>query len=259
MSECSHVVVILFSARLHQMLPLTWLDVMAAVCWFCSSLWFSMWLALAAADSGRMTQIRSPETMPQDDRVWPASNRSSEPFRDKLNSASALREKHKTLFHFREVKSAACTVIWGGMMMWKKNYIRVLTWVHENTKRSPWCDRWAPSNWDLLPVTPPCWSAGWSEHVASYCTWQMYDMNTLRNNDRELKQLLLIYYNYIQHWFNHWYWAELQYPSCFYLYIYTHINCPHTCGHITSYNIFICSCCLFDYYKQTGLTFWERS
>lgn len=58
------------------------MDVMATVCWFCSSLWFSAlpggeslelltvdFAAPAAADSGRMTQIKSPETMPQDDRV----------------------------------------------------------------------------------------------------------------------------------------------------------------------------------------------
>lgn len=44
----------------------------------------------AAADSGRITQTRSPETMPQDDRVCPVSDRSSEPFRDKLKSVSAL-------------------------------------------------------------------------------------------------------------------------------------------------------------------------
>lgn len=46
--------------------------------------------AVAAADSGRITQTRSPETMPQDDRVCPVSDRSSEPFRDKLKSVSAL-------------------------------------------------------------------------------------------------------------------------------------------------------------------------
>lgn len=46
--------------------------------------------AAAAADSGRITQTRSPETMPQDDRVCPVSDRSSEPFRDKLKSVSAL-------------------------------------------------------------------------------------------------------------------------------------------------------------------------
>lgn len=47
-------------------------------------------VAAAAADSGRITQTRSPETMPQDDRVCPVSDRSSEPFRDKLKSVSAL-------------------------------------------------------------------------------------------------------------------------------------------------------------------------
>lgn len=205
------------------MLPLTWLDAMAAFCWFCSSLWFSARSAPAATDSGRMTLIRSPETMPQDDRVWPASDRSSEPFRDTLNSDSALRDKHKTLFHF--------TVTWPGMMMWKENYIRVLTWVHENTKCSPWYDLWAPSNWDLLPVTPPCWSAGWCEHVASCCTWQKYNMNRLRNNNQELQQLFLIYCNqipYVQYML-HCITTGMG-PSysihLVFICIYTHINIP---------------------------------
>lgn len=105
---------------------LTWLDVMAAacrVCWFCSFRWFSEPLVrvvvqlveavrsvpggaavrVAAAGWGRMAQIKSPETMPQDDRVWPVSDRSSEPFRDKLNSVSALRDKQQ-LFDVRDNK-----------------------------------------------------------------------------------------------------------------------------------------------------------
>lgn len=78
-------------------------------CWLCSVLvpspveWWQLLegteefeeAAASAADSDRMTQIRSPETMPQDDKVWSVSDRSSEPFRDKLNSVSALRDKNK--------------------------------------------------------------------------------------------------------------------------------------------------------------------
>lgn len=54
-----------------------------------------------AADSGRTTQIKSPETIPQDDNVCPVSVRLSKPFRDKPKSVPSLmnrnhnKKKHK--------------------------------------------------------------------------------------------------------------------------------------------------------------------
>jgi len=49
-----------------------------------------------AAAAGSKTQIRSPETTPQDARVCSESDSSSEPPRDKPNSVSALRGERRT-------------------------------------------------------------------------------------------------------------------------------------------------------------------
>ena len=48
---------------------------------------------------GSRTQIRSPDTMSQEDKVCPATESSSEPFRDKLKALSDLRPGREALEH----------------------------------------------------------------------------------------------------------------------------------------------------------------
>lgn len=50
----------------------------------------------AEHDWGRMTQIRSPETIPQEARVCPVSVRDSFPFKDRWNSVSGLHKTRRT-------------------------------------------------------------------------------------------------------------------------------------------------------------------
>ena len=53
----------------------------------------------ASTCPGRITEIKSPETMPQDESVWPSSGIESFPFKDKLNSISSLLKSTQNKCH----------------------------------------------------------------------------------------------------------------------------------------------------------------
>lgn len=126
-------------------------------------------------DSGSITLIMSPDTMPQEERVCPVSTSGSFPFSDRLNSVSALGSERGTHIHTHTKTKHRCvrlhvnqvrlSSVYAPLALWKCEH----AWVQLMAAGLLWLDCWVGSGSDRVPPAPSVSSACSFSPSASCC------------------------------------------------------------------------------------------